>query len=40
MRVTSQFTPTTRFANTTMQAFSIQYKGTFGGWRAGPIVKD
>ncbi|HEV2755940.1 MAG TPA: ABC transporter substrate-binding protein [Actinomycetota bacterium] len=35
-----RFTPTSRFANTTMQAFTIQYKGTFGGWRAGPIVRD
>ncbi|HEX2295382.1 MAG TPA: ABC transporter substrate-binding protein [Actinomycetota bacterium] len=34
------FTPATRFANTTMQAFTIQYKGTFGGWRSGPIVRD
>lgn len=34
------FTPTTRFANTTMQAFTMQYKGTPGGWRLGPIVKD
>lgn len=34
------FTPNNRFANITMQAFTIQYKGTFGGWRAGPIVKD
>ncbi len=34
------FTPTSRFANTTMQAFTIQYKGTPGGWRLGPIVKD
>ncbi|HWL37270.1 MAG TPA: ABC transporter substrate-binding protein [Frankiaceae bacterium] len=34
------FTPQTRFANTTMQAFTMQYKGTPGGWRLGPIVKD
>ncbi|HVF04105.1 MAG TPA: ABC transporter substrate-binding protein [Frankiaceae bacterium] len=34
------FTPTSRFANTTMQAFTMQYKGTPGGWRLGPIVKD
>ena len=34
------FSPTNRFANVTMQAFVIQYKGTFGGWRAGPIVRD
>lgn len=30
----------TRFASTTMQSFQIQYKGTFSGWRAGPIVED
>lgn len=34
------FTPTSRFANTTMQGFVMQYKGTPGGWRLGPIVKD
>ena len=34
------FTPQTRFANTTMQAFVMQYKGTPGGWRLGPIMKD
>ena len=34
------FTPSSRFANTTMQAFTIQYKGTFGGWRSGPVVRD
>jgi ABC-type branched-subunit amino acid transport system substrate-binding protein len=34
------YSPTSRFANVTMQAFVIQYKGTFGGWRAGAIVKD
>ena len=34
------FTPTSRFSNITMQAFVIQYKGSFGGWRAGPIVRD
>lgn len=28
------------FANSTMQAFTIQFKGTFGGWRAGQIFKD
>jgi ABC-type branched-subunit amino acid transport system substrate-binding protein len=27
--------PGDRWVNTTMQSFSIQYKGTFGGWRAG-----
>lgn len=34
------FTPSSRFSNTTMQAFTIQYKGTFGGWRSGPIARD
>jgi ABC-type branched-subunit amino acid transport system substrate-binding protein len=34
------FSPTNRFANTTMQAFVVQYKGTFGGWRAGAIERD
>jgi ABC-type branched-subunit amino acid transport system substrate-binding protein len=34
------YNSSTRFANTTMQSFVIQYKGTFGGWRSGPIVKD
>ena len=29
-----------RFAATTMQAFEIQYKGNFGGWRAQVIFKD
>lgn len=28
------------YANTTMQAFVIQYKGTFGRWRAGDIFTD
>jgi ABC-type branched-subunit amino acid transport system substrate-binding protein len=30
----------THFANATMQAFTIQYKGTFNGWRSGQIVSD
>lgn len=34
------FTPGSRFANLTMQSFAIQYRGTFGGWRSGRIVKD
>jgi ABC-type branched-subunit amino acid transport system substrate-binding protein len=34
------WSPANRFAATTMQKFDIQYKGTFGGWRAGPIVAD
>jgi ABC-type branched-subunit amino acid transport system substrate-binding protein len=29
-----------RFAATTMQAFEIQYKGSFGGWRAEVLYKD
>jgi len=29
-----------RFAASTMQAFEIQYAGTFGGWRAQSIVTD
>jgi hypothetical protein len=32
--------PDWRWVNTTMQGFVIQYKGTFGGWREGPTVKD
>jgi ABC-type branched-subunit amino acid transport system substrate-binding protein len=28
------------FANATMQAFAIQYKGTFSGWRAQQIERD
>jgi ABC-type branched-subunit amino acid transport system substrate-binding protein len=32
--------PGNHFANTAMQAWVMQYKGTFSGWRAGPIVKD
>lgn len=35
-----RFTPASRFANITMQAFIVQHKGTFGGWRAGPMVQD
>lgn len=34
------FSPTNRYANTTMQSFTIQYRGTFGGWRSGRIVRD
>ena len=34
------FTPRTRFSNTTMQAFTIQYPGTFAGWTSGPIERD
>lgn len=34
------FTPNTRFSNVTMQAFTMQYKGTPGGWRLGPVLRD
>jgi ABC-type branched-subunit amino acid transport system substrate-binding protein len=34
------FSPTSRFANTTMQAFTMQYKGTPGGWRLGVTERD
>ncbi|HVF75516.1 MAG TPA: ABC transporter substrate-binding protein [Acidimicrobiales bacterium] len=34
------FTPTTRFANVTMQGFVMQHKGGWGRWRAGPAVQD
>jgi ABC-type branched-subunit amino acid transport system substrate-binding protein len=34
------FAPNNRFANVTMQAFTIQYRGQFAGWRAGQIVRD
>lgn len=34
------FSAGSRFANLTMQSFAIQYRGTFGGWRAGRIIKD
>ncbi len=34
------FSPATRFTNVTMQGFEMLYKGTVGGWRAGPIVRD
>jgi ABC-type branched-subunit amino acid transport system substrate-binding protein len=37
---TLTFTPQTRFANVTMQAFTMQYKGTPGGWRLGGIERD
>lgn len=34
------FSSKSRFANITMQAFAIQYRGQFAGWRAGQIVRD
>lgn len=37
---TLSWRPNSRFAANTMQMFTINYKGTFGGWRAGPIVSD
>jgi len=37
---TLRWTPANRFANTTMQAWTMQYKGTFSGWTSGPIVVD
>jgi ABC-type branched-subunit amino acid transport system substrate-binding protein len=35
-----KYTTDTRFANLTMQGFVMQYKGSAGGWRAGPIGVD
>lgn len=32
--------PGNHYANTTMQGWVIQYKGTFGRWRAGDIASD
>jgi len=29
-----------RWINATLQSFTIQYKGTFGGWRAGSTQRD
>jgi len=37
---TLRWSAANRFANTTMQAWNMQYKGTFSGWTAGPVVKD
>jgi ABC-type branched-subunit amino acid transport system substrate-binding protein len=34
------FSPNNRFANITMQGFQMQAKGTFSGWRSGPILRD
>lgn len=34
------WTQKSHFANATMQAFTMQYKGTFSGWRTGQIVRD
>jgi len=40
LQTSLQWTPASHFANTTMQAFTIERKGTFSGWRAGQIVMD
>jgi ABC-type branched-subunit amino acid transport system substrate-binding protein len=34
------YTPTTRFANVTMQGYIMQNKGSWNRWRAGPVVTD
>lgn len=34
------FSASNRFANVTMQAFTMQFKGTPGGWRTGETVSD
>lgn len=34
------FAPDNRFVATTMQAWEMQYTGTFAGWRAGNVVSD
>jgi ABC-type branched-subunit amino acid transport system substrate-binding protein len=34
------WSPADHFANFTMRSFEIQYKGTFGGWRAKSIFED
>ena len=40
LRSPLSYTPSNRYAATTMQGWQIQYKGTFGGWRAGGVVRD
>jgi len=40
LQSTLTWRPGNHYSNSTMQAFAIQYKGTFGGWRAGDIVTD
>jgi ABC-type branched-subunit amino acid transport system substrate-binding protein len=37
---TLKFSAGSRFSNVTMQAFTMQYKGTPGGWRLGTIARD
>lgn len=34
------WSPTDHFANATMQAFTMEYKGTFSGWRPAQVVTD
>jgi ABC-type branched-subunit amino acid transport system substrate-binding protein len=34
------YTPSTRFANVTMQGYVMQNKGNWNRWRAGPVVAD
>jgi ABC-type branched-subunit amino acid transport system substrate-binding protein len=34
------FTPATRFANTAMQGYVMQNKGSWNRWRSGPVVAD
>jgi ABC-type branched-subunit amino acid transport system substrate-binding protein len=34
------FTAASRYSSTTMQSFTMQYKGTPGGWRAGAVERD
>jgi ABC-type branched-subunit amino acid transport system substrate-binding protein len=34
------YTPKNRYVATTMQGWTIQYSGTFAGWKAGNIVAD
>lgn len=35
-----QFAPDNRYVATTMQAWEIQYQGTFAGWKAQQVVSD
>ena len=42
LAVEKQFawTPNWRYVNKTLQSFTIVYKGSYGGWRAGAIQAD
>jgi ABC-type branched-subunit amino acid transport system substrate-binding protein len=40
LQTSLRWSATNHFANTTMQAFTIERKGTFSGWRAGQVVVD